>query len=283
MANQQRDLATDNLIKRFFIGAEAFLGQLRQRETWQAFAHWILWRTLPKRRRIVKLARELNPLHENATAEMQTLREEVFSKSCLELKKPEEQKMLLDILNRAHQPLGYEQMLFSAVYPILIKRDMGMNAVPTDVNHRLDVEVGYLGHNEDYFFWVFEINGARRLSLTTALDVRDEQRADKRYVTYSLGSAGLVDKDYAEYAEQWLLEGPRLAPALRILATTYADQWILNSRIYLAHILADLKKRNYKITAEAIPDFERGRLSTLRRLALDQLRRHQSQSARRRR
>ena len=203
---------------------------------------------------------------------MRTLRDEVFTKSCLELKRPEQEQVLLEVLNAAYQPLGFEQIFFAAIYPVLIKRDMAVIPITTEDPHRLNVELGYLGYNEDYFFWVFEIDGTKRLSLKTPLNSRMEVRDDKRYIVYALGSVGLVDTDFAEYAESWLLDSPRLTIALPLLAAAYADQWILNARLYLNHILADLKKRNYQVTAMTIPDFERERLSLLRRLSLDRLR-----------
>ena len=283
MANEQRNFASQNIFQRFFVSVQALLSQLREGETWRALWHWALWRITPKRRRIFKLIRELPPLDSNAPAEMRAVRDEVFAKSCLELQRPEEAQILLDILSHAQQPLGYEQIFFAAIYPVLIKRDMAAIPMLTEDRHRLDVEIGYLGHNEDYFFWVLEIDGTKRLNLDTPLDARLEMRDDKRYVVYSLGSNGLVDADYAEYAEQWLLDAPRLAIAFPLLAAAYAEQWLLNARIYLAHILTDLKKRNYQVTATAIPDFERARLSLLRRLSLDRLRKRQFLSERRNR
>ena len=283
MANQQRNLASESIFQRVFFSVIAFLSQLRERETWQTLYHWVLWRTLPKRRRILRLIQELQPLHANAPPEMRALRDEVFSKSCLALKRPEQEQILLDTLIHAHQPLGFEQIFFAAIYPILLKRDMVVIPITTETPHRLDVEIGYLGHNEDYFFWILEIDGTKRLTLNTPLNPRMEVREDKRYVVYQLGSNKLVDTDFAEYAEQWLLESPRLTIALPLLAATYADQWILNARLYLSHILTDLKKRNYKITAMVIPDFERERLSLLRRLSLDRLRKRQLLSERRNR
>ena len=283
MANQQQNPASENIFQRFFINAQAFLSQSWRRETWQTLWHWVLWRIIPKRRRILKLIHELQPLDPNAAPEMRALRDEVFLKSCLELQRIEEAQILLDILRHAHQPLGSEQILFAAIYPVLIKRDMEVIPILTEDRHRLDVEIGYLGHNEDYFFWVFEIDGTKRLNLDTPLTSRLEVRDDKRYVVYSLGSTGLVDTDYAEYAEQWLLDSPRLTIALPLLAAAYAEQWILNARIYLTHILTDLRKRNYQVTATVISDFERERLSLLRRLSLDRLRKRQSLSERRNR
>ena len=283
MANQQRNPASENIVQRIFMIAVAFLSQLREKETWQTMWHWVLWRTIPKRRRILRLIQDLQPLHADAPAEMRALRDEVFAKSCLELKYAEQEQVLLDILIHAHQPLGFEQIFFAAIYPVILKRDMEAIQITTETPHRLDVEIGYLGHNEDYFFWVLEIDGTKRLTLNTPLNPRVETRDDKRYITYSLGSTGLVDTDFTEYAAQWLLDSPRLTIALPLLAATYADQWILNARLYLAHIFADLKKRNYQVTATVIPDFERERLSLLRRLSLDRLRKRQLLSERRNR
>ena len=283
MANQQRNLASESIFQRFFFSVIAFLSQLREKEMWQTLWHWVLWRTIPKRRRILRLIQELQPLHPNAPPEMRALRDEVFSKSCLELKRPEQEQILLDTLTHAHQPLGFEQIFFAAIYPVLLKRDMVVIPITTETPHRLDVEIGYLGHNEDYFFWTLEIDSTKRLTLNTQLNPRMETRDDKRYAVYSLGSSGLVDTDFTEYAEQWLLDSPRLTIALPLLAAAYADQWILNARLYLSHILTDLKKRNYQVTAMVIPDFERERLSLLRRLSLDRLRKRQLLSERRNR
>ena len=283
MANQQQNPVSENIFQRFLLSVQAFLSQVWQKETWQTLWHWTLWRIVPKRRRILQLIHELQPLDPNASPEMRALRDEVFLKSCLELQRIEEAQILLDILKHVQQPLGYEQILFAAIYPVLIKRDMEVIPILTEVRHRLDVEIGYLGYNEDYFFWVLEIDGTKRLNLNTPLAPRLEIRDDKRYVVYSLGSTGLVDTDYAEYAEQWLLDSPRLTMALPLLAAAYAEQWILNARIYLSHILTDLRKRNYQVTATVISDFERERLSLLRRLSLDRLRKRQSLSARRNR
>ncbi len=283
MAQQQRGLATESIFKRATTAVLGFLSLLIERETWQALVRWVLWRVIPRRRRILRLMRELHPLAVDAPPEMHALRDEVFLKCCLELRQPQDQQVLLDILNHVELPHGLEQIFFTSIYPVLVKRDLEALAVKVDTHHRLEVEIGYLAHNEDYFFWVFEIDSERRMSLKTPLQVREAQREDKKYVIYTLGCTGLVETDFAAYAEQWLLNAPRLSIALPLLATAYADQWILNARVYFSHILNDLKKRNYKVTAEAIPDFERGRLSILRHLAHLQTKKRQFQSSRRKR
>ena len=106
------------------------------------------------------------------------------------------------------------------------------------------------------------------MSLKTPLEVREEQREDKRIAIYTLGCTGLVETDFAAYVEQWLMNAPRLSIALplslRLMPNSGYSMLVSN----FAHILKDLKKRNYKVTAEAIPDFERARLSILRHLSL---------------
>ena len=48
-------------------------------------------------------------------------------------------------------------------------------------------------------------------------------------------------------------------------------QWMISCQTFFNNIMADLKRRNYQVTAALISDFELGRLSLLRRLALDKL------------
>ena len=57
-----------------------------------------------------------------------------------------------------------------------------------------------------------------------------------------------------------------------------AMQWTINSQTYFNSALADLKKRNYKVTTASIPLFELEQLSLLRRLALDAQKKRQSRS-----
>ena len=133
-----------------------------------------------------------------------------------------------------------------------------ISPVETTTDHRLDVEIGYLGHNEDYFFWVFQIDGRTKSSVDRTFSPRQETRDDKLYLIYQLDTLAFFEENPLD-----------------------AVQWISNSQIHFDKILGDLKKRNYKVTAASIPHFEWGRLSLLRRLSLDALRRHRSPSAHR--
>ncbi len=231
------------------------LQQVFDGETWNRLQRWILWNISLKRRRIKRLTRRLIPLDQNAPPEVRILRDEVFALTCLKLKRMEERHELLELLNSANQPVGFEQIFLSAIYPQILNRNFGLSLLPGTANHRLDVEIGYLGHNEDYFFWLFEIDGVAEDKPGRTLVPEQKIRDDKRYVIYRLGVAGLVEEGNLD-----------------------ALQWIINAQVLFNNVLADLKKRNYKVTAASRPHFERGRLSLLRRLALDELKKRQSRS-----
>ena len=231
---------------------------LVEKETWVRLGRWIIWRVSPKRRRILYLARHLIPLDAGTPPEVQAVRDEVFALTCLKLKKVELQRTLLEMLNGANKPFGFEQIFLCSIYPSILKRNLVITPVKTTADHRLDVEIGYLGHNEDYFFWVFEIDGRTKLSVDKSLAPRQETRDDKLYLIYQLDVITLFEDNSLD-----------------------APQWMSNSQIHFAWMLADLKRRHYKVTAASIPHFERGRLSLLRRLALDTLRKRRSRSERR--
>lgn len=218
-------------------------------ETWYQLGRWLLWNISLKRRAIKDLIKHLIPLDQS----VMSLRNEVFAQICLKLKMEDRQK-LLELLSRAKHPSGFDQIFLSAIYPQVLNRNFGIVSLPTEADNRLDVEMGYLGYNEDYFFWVLEIDGAIDADPDRTLVPEQATRDDKRYLVYRLGVANLVR------ADQNPLD---------------AKQWIINSQIYFNRVLVDLKRRNYKVTAVTIPHFELGRLSLLRRLALDELKKRQ--------
>lgn len=221
-------------------------------QTWYRVGLWLLWNISLKRRAIKDLIKHLGLLDQN----VMSLRNEVFAQICLKLKMEDRQK-LLDLLGRAQKPSGFDQIFLSAIYPQVLNRNLGIVPLPTEADNRLDVEMGYLGYNEEYFFWVLEIDGAVDADPDRTLVPEQKTRDDNRYLVYRLGVANLVK------ADQNPLD---------------AMQWIINAQIYFNRVLADLKRRNYKITAVTIPHFELGRLSLLRRLALDELKKRQFRS-----
>ena len=236
-----------------------------QKQTWLLIADWLVWQ-LPTRRSILKLINQLVPLRSGIPADRSRFRDRIFSLACLELKKSDRQH-LVELLNQAHDPTGLEQAFFSSIFPQIIKR--GLASVPRKAQNpsQLHVEIGYLAHNEDYFFWVLEIDGERKDNPDRRTIVPDlEIQGQKKYVKYPLGVARLIE-------------------GLNIERVTTGNidplGWIINSQTHFNRVLIDLKKRNYKITTVERPIFELGRLKLLRRLDLQELKKRQSQSERR--
>jgi len=221
-------------------------------QIWKQFGHWLFWHSSIKRNRVRKLIERLTLLDQGSLAEITGLRDAVFGKVCLGLK-PAEWERFLECVNIVRQPLGFEQIFICSIYPQILRRGFGVTSIPSDQLHRIDVEIGYLGHNEDYFFWVFETDGASRDDPAKTFVPEKHIRGDKYYLVYRLGVAGLV-------------ESGNLNPL----------QWMISCQTFFNNIMADLKRRNYQVTAALISDFELGRLSLLRRLSLDKLKKHQS-------
>ena len=251
----RRLATTENRLKRGLQQLRSIsFARLKRPETWRPILQKVRWSVSLKRRRIRRLVRQLAPLDRAAPPRVQALRDEVFAQTCLELKRLEERRKLVQLLNTANQPVGAEQIFLSAIYPQILRRNLGISPVPTTMKHRLDVEIGYLGHNEDYFFWVFELDSATEDGRDQPLTPTQAIRQDKRYVIYRLGLAGLSREPHD------------------------ATQAIIDAQILFNHILTDLRKRNYKVTAASIPHFEQERLSLLRRLALGELRKRRARS-----
>ena len=88
-------------------------------------------------------------------------------------------------------------------------------------------------NNEDYFFWVLEIDGERKDNpdRPTIVPIL-ETRGPKKFVKYPLGVAGLVNGQNID------------SVPIRSLDTL---GWIMNSQIHFNRVLKDLKKRNYEV------------------------------------
>ena len=243
----------------FNISQVFFSRSIFQKKTWLLFVDWLIWQVLPTRRQISKLINQLTPLRVDVPANRKFFRDRVFALTCLKLKKLDRQH-LLELLNRACEPTGLEQAFLTAIFPQIIGR--GFSSIPTHTSNQaqLHVEIGYLAHNDDYFFWVLEIDGERkdnpdRPTIVPTLEIRGA----KKFVKYPLGVADLVN-------------GPNIDSApIRSLDTL---GWIMNSQIHFNRVLKDLKKRNYEVTTTERQNFELGRLKLLRRLGLRELKKH---------
>ena len=167
---------------------------------------------------------------------------------------------LLELLNRACEPTGLEQAFLTAIFPQIIGRGFSSIPIHTSNQAQLHVEIGYLAHNDDYFFWVLEIDGERKDNPDRPTIVPTlENRGAKKFVKYPLGVADLVNGINIDSAP------------IRSLDTL---EWIMNSQIHFNRVLKDLKKRNYEVTTTERQNFELGRLKLLRRLGLRELKKY---------
>ena len=221
---------------------------------WKRVGHWLYWRSSIKRNRVRKLIGRLALLDRGVSIEITDLRNAVFGKVCLGLK-PVELEDLLKCVNTVRQPRGFEQIFISSIYSQILRRGFGVFNISSGQPHRIDVEIGYLGYNEDPFFWIFEVDGNSRDDPAKIFVPEKRIRGDKCYLVYRLGVAGLV-------------ESGNLNPL----------QWMISCQTFFNNIMLDLKRWNYQVTAASISDFELGRLSLLRRLSLDKLKKRQSLS-----
>ena len=114
----------------------------------------------------------------------------------------------------------------------------------------------------DYFFWVLEIDGERKDNpdRPTIVPIL-ETRGPKKFVKYPLGVAALVN-----HLDLRVDSVP--------IESTDTLGWIMNSQIHFNRVLRDLKKRNYAVTTTEEQILELGRLKLLRRLGLQELKKH---------
>ena len=228
------------------------LKRLLSVQIWKQFGHWLFWHSSIKRKRVRQLVERLTLLDQNVPIEIVDLRNAVFGKVGLGLK-PVELESLLECVNAVQQPRGFEQVFICSIYPQILKRGFGIFNISSGQPHRIDVEIGYLGHNDDQFFWVFEVDGNSRDDPAKTFVPKKHIRGDKCYWVYRLSVAGLGDSE-----------------------SVNPLHWMIGCQTFFNNIMADLKRRNYQVTAASIPDFELGRLSLLRRLSLDKLKKYQS-------
>ena len=254
--NEPKQWFRNSNILRTFFSQSIF-----QKRTWSLIVNWLSWQVLPSRRRISKLIDQLIPLRGDVPTNRKFLRDRVFALTCLKLKKLDRQH-LVELLNHACEPTGLEQAFLSAIFPQIIGRGFSSIPLRTPNQSQLHVEIGYLAHNEDYFFWVLEIDGERKDNpdRPTIVPIL-ETRGPKKFVKYPLGVAALVN-----HLDLRVDSVP--------IESTDTLGWIMNSQIHFNRVLRDLKKRNYEVTTTERQNFELGRLKLLRRLGLRELKKH---------
>jgi len=187
--------------------------------------------TLPKHRHIRKLHSSLGPL-EKASQEMQHAREQLFKRIALKIKNRTHREDFAMLLNGCIEPAGPEQMFLAAIYPLALKRNLIVYTEPTEP-HRLDVEVGYIGHADVYYFWILQLNGEESGDVGKIPEPQREEHAGKIIHIYQIPAAGFIDM------EDWDV-----------------DEFIIKTQLFFINILEDLKRRGYLIAPAKshIPD-----------------------------
>ncbi len=190
-----------------------------------------VWYVLPKHRHIRKLHSSLRAL-EKASQEMQHAREQLFKRIALKIKNRTNREDLHMLLNGCIEPAGPEQMFLAAIYPLALKRNLIVYTEPTEPR-RLDVEIGYLGHAEVYYFWILQLNGEEKADVSSIPEPQREERGNKIIHVYQIPAAGFVDM------ENWDV-----------------DEFIIKAQLFFVNILEDAKRRGYLIAPakSRIPD-----------------------------
>jgi hypothetical protein len=183
----------------------------------------IIWSVLPRRRMILRILKQLKPL-ENASQNIQKAREEVFKQIALELKVQEQLEELGMLLNACESPAGPEQIFATTIYPMILRYNLLAYVEPSEP-HRLDIEIGYIGHVDEYYYWIVEVDGISKEGLEEMLQPRQINKEDVISIVYRIPAAGYLDieKDSSPLT------------------------LILKSRHLFLNILEDVKRRGYSI------------------------------------
>ena len=183
----------------------------------------IIWSISPRRRMILRIFRQMKPL-ENASQEMQKAREEIFKQIALELKLEEQIEELRMLLDGCRDPAGPEQIFAASIYPMILRYKLLAYVEPSEP-HRLDIEIGYIGHIDEYYYWIVEVDGMSKDGIEQMLQPRQINKEDVISIVYRIPAAGYleVEKD---------------SSALNL---------IIKSRRLFLNILEDVKRRGYMI------------------------------------
>jgi len=182
----------------------------------------MLWHTLPKHRSIQKLYNKLKPL-EDAPPEIQHAREQLFKRVAFKIKARTQRQAMPTLLDSCKEPAGPEQMFLAAIYPLALRRNLIVYTEPTEP-HRLDVEIGYIGHADVFYYWILQLDGEGKATVDKVPEPQREEREDKLIHVYQIPAAGFVD------TENW-----------------DADEFIVKVQLFFINILEDLKRRGYRI------------------------------------
>jgi len=183
----------------------------------------IIWSISPKRRMILRVFKKLLPLG-NASAEMQRAREEVFKEIAFELKLQEQVEELVMLMDGCKSPAGPEQIFAATIYPMILRYNL-LAYVELSETHKIDIEVGYIGHLDEYYYWILEVDGTAKDGVDQMLQPRQVNKEDVISIAYRIPAAGY----------------------LNIEKEPSASNLIIKSRHLFLNILEDVKRRGYVI------------------------------------
>ena len=183
----------------------------------------IIWSISPRRRMILRIFKQLKPL-ENASPEMQQVREEIFKRMALELKLQKQIEELRMLMDGCQSPAGPEQIFTAIIYPMILRYNLLAYVEPSE-SHRLSIEIGYIGHIDEYYYWILEVDGMSKEGVEQMLQPRQINKEDFISIVYRIPAAGYLN-----------IENDSSALTL-----------ILKSRHLFLNILEDVKRRGYVI------------------------------------
>jgi len=183
------ELKKNKLVQRIYN-----LKRIFSKELWKQLFKNLVWKTLPKCRHVNYLAIHLKPLPKEIPNVVKNARDGVFKKVALGLKNKEDRETLSIFLNECRRPNGIEHIFFSAIYPFIRKRNLIIIHHPTDEPGRMDVELAYEGHSNEYIFWRLEIDGTSDQHAGKLPIVRRELIDNHICPIYHIGAASIFDR-----------------------------------------------------------------------------------------
>lgn len=199
------------------------LKKIFSKELWKQTFRRLIWKTLPRHRHVDKLASHLEALPEGVPDKVKYLRDRVFREVALGLKRRDDRETLSILLNECREARGVEQIFFTAIYPFIRKRNFVIVHHPTGQPGRMDIELGYEGHSNEYVFWILEIDGSSDERAGSLPQMRWKVIDNSRCPIYHIGAAAIFDRKNIN-----------------------STQLIINAQNIFVAILEDLKKNGFR-------------------------------------
>lgn len=189
MRSNIKDLKKNKTVRKLYEFQKIF-----SRELWRQISKKLIWNVLPRYRHVGYLAKHLISLPQETPERVRHARDLVFREVALDIKDREDRDTLSILLNECRNPGGIEQIFFTAIYPFARKRNLIIVHNPTDRPKRMDIELGYEGHSNEYVFWRLEIDGASDERAGKIPRMRREMIDNRRCPVYRVGVAAIFDR-----------------------------------------------------------------------------------------